>query len=149
MNKTKVRQIIRSITRGTRVFFKRGDYCYYSADFNKINIDPLDFVDDGGFMRHLRDSHNVPFVLWARYSLATWSILHELGHYFRDEYVNESERDEFIRAFCSIIPRDEVNEEQQDLYFNLPREYEATEWAVMFAIEHSELCDLLDDYLEE
>lgn len=149
MNKTKVRRIVRAITHDTRIFFNRGSYCYYDADLNKINIDPIDFIDDAGFMRHLRDTHRVPFILWARYSLATWSLLHELGHHFCDEEVDESEHDEFVRAFCSMIPRDETDKEMQDLYFNLPREYAATEWAIEFAWVHCELCDLLDEYLVE
>lgn len=149
MNKKKIRQIVRSITRDTRIFFEHGSYCYYDSDLNKINIDPTDLFDDSGFMRHLRDTHKVPFVLWARYSLATWSLLHELGHHFCDEKIDENEHDEFVRAFCSTIPRNETDKETQNLYFNLPREYEATEWAIEFAWEHRELCDLLDDYLEE
>lgn len=147
MNKTKIRRIVRAIAPDVKVTFRRGDTFYLSHNFNKINVDLDDLKDDGGFMRHLLNEHHISLELCLRYTPATWSILHELGHYFCDDDTEETFEDELTRALCLMIPRETATEEQQDLYFDLPFEWEATEWAICFATEHQELVDYLDDLL--
>ena len=147
MNKTKIRRVVRAIAPEVKVTFRRGDTFYLSHDFNKINVDLDDLEDDGGFTRHLLNKHLVPLELCLRYTTATCSILHELGHYFCDDDIEETHEDKLTRVLCSMIPRETATEEQQDLYFDLPFEWEATEWAICFVVEHQELVDYLDDLL--
>lgn len=147
MNKRKIRRVVRTIAPEIKMTFNRGKTIYYDYVRDKINIDFDEMQDDGGFMRHLNTDHAVPLEFCQKYSLAAWSILHELGHYFCDDDEEESQVDELTRLMCALIPRETATVEEQDLYFNLPHEWNATEWAIEFATEHETLMEYLEKQL--
>jgi hypothetical protein len=73
-----------------------------------------------------------------------WTLLHELGHYFTLD-VWETEEEEETRLMCSLISEEEAqsNTAIQDRYFDLSREWEATEWAICFAENNPNITSLL------
>ena len=103
-------------------FSNNGSYFDFNSDC--IYLDPNE--NDCGF-----------------YSLLVWSILHEIGHYYTLDFCDDDSELRLFLAFCdgSLI-------EIQDAYFNLESEWEATEWAIDFIIEHSKLCKFFSKILK-
>ena len=74
------------------------------------------------------------------------SLLHEVGHIMTQN--DEELRD---RSILDVVLQlnwtdsdndiDEDFEKYNNLYFRLPSEYQATEWAANYYREHKELCD--------
>ena len=98
---------------------------------------------DMGFLRHMRECHE-----WEpQFSEMLYSILHELGHYYTQDCIDSNELE--IRSICALTPVEEmlVNEELQNLYFNLDSEFEATEWAIDFSCRHRVFCKIFDSLL--
>lgn len=94
-----------------------------------------------GFMRHLREVHKAK---WCdKYDYRLWGLLHEIGHAetFDDIPETGDEDDLATRVACSMMSLEEVakSEKLQDLYFNLPTEWEATEWAAEWAESHPDI----------
>lgn len=149
MNKRKIRRIVRSIAPELRVTFKKGYGSWYDVDEYKINYDPEDVSPDtdGGFLYHLGHSHKCGEVLTVPFSV--WTLLHEIGHYFTFDFSKRNEHTEFIKLICSMHSREEAQEnpELAKMYFNLPEEWEATEWAVDFVRSSPLLTSLLERYL--
>ena len=90
-------------------------------------------IVDMGFMRHMRECHQ-----WEpQFSVMLYSLLHELGHYYMQDCIDENEIE--TRAYCALFPVECVlkRPDIQDLYFNLESEFEATEWAIQYTIEHN------------
>jgi len=149
MNKRKIRRIVRSIAPELRVTFKKGNGNWYDEDEHKVNFDFEDVSPDtdGGFLYHLEHSHECGEVLTVPFSV--WTLLHEIGHYFTLDFVRRTEQTEFIKIVCSIYSREEAqaNPELAKMYFDLPEEWHATEWAIDFVQSHCLLARLLEKYL--
>ena len=115
-------------------------------DFNNDTlIIGYDFNDDEyGFMRHLREVHGCKFANFFTHRF--WAILHELGHYFTGEGIEDEKETLEVRALCILIGDDIVktNKGVQDMYFNLPSEFAATEWAINFIKTHKWLSIFLN-----
>lgn len=97
--------------------------------------------DDCGFMRHLREVHG--YTDADRYSLALWTLLHEIGHYNTVDY---AEDDLIARAICGLASREEALKDLklQDIYFNIENEWEATEWAIEWINSHKRIAKILN-----
>ena len=101
--------------------------------------DPFDI----GFARHVKEKHKFPYP--ENYSTALWSILHEIGHYETD-YAEEDIR---AKAVCKFLPADiaYANKGIQNLYYDSPDEFEATEWAIEWIEDHPKLAKLFSKVL--
>lgn len=130
------------------VFADTTEYDYIE---DKIYMN-LDGEPDMGFMRHLLTYHcNPQERKWAvKIDEILWSLLHEIGHEMTMDLIEEDENDEGVRALCAMTSLEEVksNIPLQDLYFNLPLEWEATDWAVSWAATHKEFLFFLTICLE-
>ena len=123
-----------------KVHIKKGDEEYgteFEWDTNTIYYTKENSLLDLGFMRHLREFHF--FETPETYSTELWTILHELGHYFNpDEEEDYDGKDEC--AFTSIeeaIKRPDL----QNIYYNSPDEFAATEWAIEWINDHPKLAE--------
>lgn len=78
-----------------------------------------------------------------RYSLALWTLLHEIGHYNTVDY---AEDDLIARAICGLASREEALKDLklQDIYFNIENEWEATEWAIEWINSHKRIAKILN-----
>lgn len=127
------------------------DTTEYDYAEDKIYMN-LDGEPDMGFMRHLLTYHcNPQERKWAvKIDEILWSLLHEIGHEMTMDFVEEDEKDETTRALCAMTSLEEVkgNIPLQDLYFNLPLEWEATDWAVCWAATHKEFLFFLSECLQ-
>ena len=84
-----------------------------------------DFEGNPEFMAHLENVHKCDFA--REYADRFWTILHEIGHYETDGEMDDEEVDDFAYAtLVNFVDNSYANQ----LYFNLPREYAATEWAI-------------------
>jgi hypothetical protein len=112
---------------------------------NTIYLDINENCD--GFMRHLKTKHHV--IDYYRINKIIWQILHEIGHYFTLDFVEEDEDEQTERAICTLIDKEtaENNEKIQDMYFNLEKEWQATEWAKDYIIKHFTKCRFLGKLL--
>lgn len=107
--------------------FNEGEGYFYETATNKINIDLTD-NEDFGFMRHLKETHKYKNA--DKISIIVWSILHEIGHYETEDEI-EWEDDFNDRAVLALTGENvKYNTKVQDMYFNLPSEFAATEWAI-------------------
>lgn len=100
-------------------------------------------IIDMGFMRHMRECHK-----WEpQFSVMLYSLLHELGHYYMQDCIDENEIE--TRAYCALFPVECVlkRPDIQDLYFNLESEFEATEWAIEYSVNHRKFCKIFDHLL--
>ena len=126
MKKTEIRNFIQSIA-DVKVSFKKEGY-WYDNEKETINVDLSD-LEDMGFMRHLREVHKCKFA--NEYSLTLWSILHEIGHYYTLDDVEEDDEDDRV-ALALTTTAVAHNKKVQNRYFNMPSEWAATEWAIDF-----------------
>lgn len=97
-------------------------------------------IIDMGFLRHMRECHK-----WEpQFSLMLYCILHELGHYYTQDCIDENEIE--TRAYCAVLPIECVltRPDIQNLYFNLESEFEATEWAIEYSVNHRKFCKIFD-----
>jgi hypothetical protein len=100
-------------------------------------------IIDMGFLRHMRECHK-----WEpQFSVMLYSLLHELGHYYMQDCIDENELE--IRSMCALLPVETVleNIEIQNTYFNLESEFEATEWAIEYSVNHRKFCKIFDHLL--
>ena len=123
--------VVDSLSDGT-LTLKEGDTTEldWATDTIYLNLDGNE--PDLGFIRHLREVHKERNAYTIDESL--WAVLHEIGHYMMVDDLDEGWEDEEapVRAVCAMLSTEQVasSERLQDLYFNLPSEWEATEWAV-------------------
>ena len=120
------------------LIFNDNDDGYYEYETDIINIDAFP-KDDMGFLRHLEEVHKCKFA--KDFPFVLWTLLHELGHYFTLDDIDTDE-DLFTRVLCSIVSKSVADEvpNVQDLYYNIPSEWVATEWAIEFITDNWELC---------
>ena len=119
-----------------RFSFNREDDSYYNIEENSINLDldPMDY----GFLRHLRDVHGCDS--WDKIAPQTWALLHEVGH--SHTWIEEEDEEDFTRIILQFM--DGTDEAVQNTYFDLPNEWEATEWAIKYVERHPHLIKIID-----
>ena len=124
-----------------KIKYDSNEQTCYDCD-EKCLIIGNDFYSDGcGFMRHLREVHG--YINADQYSLALWTLLHEIGHYYTIDYVED---DLWTRTFCGLFSYEEASKdsELQDMYFNIKSEWEATEWAIKWISFHKRIAKILN-----
>jgi hypothetical protein len=139
--------IVKSIAPEVDVVYEPDSFTCFDHDLEAVVIGNDFQLDDRGFMRHIVETHD--FAQAYDYSLAFWSILHELGHYFTgdDGWVDEEEANQYL--VCSLVPSEIADDPKiQDLYFNIPSEYEATEWAIDWIKANPELATRFNNMLK-
>lgn len=99
-----------------------------------------------GFMRHLKFVHGIRGA--DNFNIVMWQILHEIGHYFTLDYCEDDEKIE--RAICALIDENSAknSEKIQDMYFNLEKEWEATEWGIDYLINNQNKCKIFSKLLD-
>ena len=115
---------------------------------NAINI-CVDKEEDCGFMRHLCEVHGAK---WARaIHDDIWTVLHEVGHYHTYSKYADSKYEYAVRMKFEELTFDYVNRSPkvQDIYYNLPSEYVATEFAIDFVKRHYKLMKKLSVLLSK
>ena len=101
------------------------------------------------FLAHLEEVHNC--VAAHNFSARLWTLLHEIGHHFTLDEIDVE--DEFTtRAMLSVIsvPTDTQTKHNAFYqYFDLPSEYEATEWAAAYVENNYDKCIYFDRLLNK
>lgn len=70
------------------------------------------------------------------------SLLHEIGHLETYDEDEEEVRDVLYEILKMEHDEGESNvEEYNNMYFHIPAEYKATEWAVAYYLENKDKCD--------
>lgn len=141
MFKTYIENFIKSIDEELNVSFIEKDGWNFETTSNTVNVAISD-TEDCGFFRHLKEEHKCEFA--NEFSLTLWSILHEIGHYETEDFVDfDEELDDRVMLYLT----DDVvktNKKIQNKYYNLPSEWEATEWAIEWITENWELATEFD-----
>ena len=77
------------------------------------------------------------------------AILHEIGHIETYSKANDKQRD-ILYGIYSFLGEMGImsTEEQNDKYFNIPLERNATMWGLQYYVNHKEQCDKLVKDLE-
>ena len=124
------RALVKELTDG-ELIVKAGDVTELDFENDTITLNLDGTEPDLGFMRHLREVHKEHHTYEVDERI--WAVLHEVGHYMTVDDLCEGyeEEEEKPRALCALLTTEEVaaSPKLQDLYFNLPSEWEATEWA--------------------
>ena len=122
-----------------RVFFTRDYQSFSVVDDKWIVINPYEGEPDDDFIAHIREQHG--FKRANEISLPVWTILHEIGHIRTDDFVESNDEMRTILQMCYDYGGDykKIN----SMYYDLPDEWEATEWAIQFVKRHFRLCQLI------
>ena len=153
MKKIIIWLFIKSIVPKMKVRFTNEESAFeWSTDTIYLNLNE----NIKGFMRHLKKVHipqydsiyNKHLALYDIHS-RVYQVLHEIGHYFTLDFIEEDEDEEMERAICAFIDKEtaENSEAIQDMYFNLEKEWQATEWAIDYANTHIRKCMLITKLL--
>jgi hypothetical protein len=145
MKKIIIWLFIKSINPHLKVVFTDEESSFeWSTDTIYLNLNE----NCHGFMRHLRTGHHVND--YWRFNKIIWQVLHEIGHYYTLDFIEEDDDEIFERAVCSLIDKDtaENNIKIQNIYFNLEKEWEATEWAIRYAKQHFTKCKFFNKFLK-
>lgn len=143
MNKIIIILFIKSINPKIKIVFTNEESSFeWSTDTIYLNLNE----NCDGFLRHLKNSHHV--LDYWKLNKMIWQVLHEIGHYYTLDFIEEDEQAE--RALCALIDKEtaENNEEIQNIYFNLEKEWEATEWAIRYAKQHFTKCKFFNKFLK-
>lgn len=124
-----------------------GDDFSYWCESEDVHYKLTVTTEDKWFMEFIAETFgyktDFPFVL---------SLLHEVGHHFTIDDVDDEEycQDEKERISEEMyFASEERKKELEWEYFNLPDEIVATEWAVEYALEHTEeLAEMWAEILE-
>ena len=131
--------IVKTIAPRVKVVYEPESSTCFDHDMKAVVIGDDFQTDDCGFMRHIVENHG--FSQAYDYSINLWSVLHELGHYFTGDDGVISEEEALTYAFCAMIPRSD-NPKIQNIYFNIPAEFNATEWAIDWIVSHPRLAKI-------
>lgn len=101
----------------------------YNAAESIINLDLHEEEDSKAFLEDLKANH---YFDGSHFCMPLWSLLHELGHYNNDDTLDEDELD-YDEYFRYLIATNMIEPEN---YYKLPKEFEATEWAVSEIRKH-------------
>lgn len=131
---------VKTINPRIRIKYKENVFAFcFTNNTLYYNFDLIDM----GFLRHMRECH-----YWEpQFGLMIYSLLHELGHYYMQDCIDENEME--TRAYCALLPFEYVMKRPdiQDLYFNLESEFEATEWAIEYSVNHRKFCKIFDSLI--
>ena len=131
------RLVVKMINRHIKVMFGKDEPTCFDHDTNTLIVGEREFEEvDEPFFKNILQEHEYGSVYC--YSPQLWYLLHEIGHFYTDDNVKETEADMLARMMCAITPIEEVENDQEtmNIYFNLPKEWAATEWAIEFIINH-------------
>lgn len=94
----------------------------YFALKGNADLDPC-------FLRHLRESHNCKF--GEDIDIRLWALMHEIGHHFTLDNIDLDDED-IVRYMLGNYTTEEIKADPalQNLYYDLPSEFKATEWAI-------------------
>lgn len=107
-----------------------GDFCYWTTE-NRIGV--ALFVVDSSAKAFIKNAEErFPDI---KADVFLWSFFHELGHHETEDDFEQNEWD----YYRDCIER-EISDEE---YFNLPQEYEATQWAGEYMMENAAVVDEL------
>ena len=131
---------VKTINPRIKIKYKENVFAFcFTNNTLYYNFDLIDM----GFLRHMRECH-----YWEpQFGLMIYSLLHELGHYYMQDCIDENEME--TRAYCALLPFEYVMKRPdiQDLYFNLKSEFEATEWAIEYSVNHRKFCKIFDSLI--
>lgn len=119
--------------------FNDDDHSYYNTDLDSINVSIKDAEDSEDFLAHVRqyhDFHETQFV-----QPLVWVMLHEIGHYYT---VVEDDDEDRLRTLLSLAFDTIDKADRRVLYYNLPNEWEATEWAINYIKKHRVFVKILN-----
>lgn len=122
-----------------------GEECYYDDDECKITMGDMSVIRaDELFVDYCKS-----LGLVDKYSIDTLSFFHELGHFETLHTLTEEEEIEsdVVKMFCAT--QEIESDENFMAYFTCPVETIATEWAVDFLNENSEICHIFDEAFQE
>lgn len=145
MKKFIILLFIKSINPHLKVVFTDEESSFeWSTDTIYLNLNE----NCHGFLRHLRTEHHVND--YWRINKVIWQALHEIGHYYTLDFIEEDDDEIFERAICSLIDKDtaENNVKIQNVYFNLEKEWQATEWAIRYVKQHFTKCKFFNKFLK-
>lgn len=125
-----LRKLAKEIDPSVKVI--HSDVSEYDDEENAIYLAVENDGEEMGFLRHLREVHNCKFA--RDFPFCLWTLLHEMGHHFTADEEYDEDEDTAVRLVCACVPYEEACNDTalQDLYYNLPSEYMATEWAIGF-----------------
>lgn len=118
--------------------FNNDDSSYYNSDTDSINICAEDTENSEDFLAHVRQYHDFHETQLARSFV--WVMLHEIGHYYT--FVEDDDEDRFRMLLNLAFEVDEVD--RRIAYYNLPNEWEATEWAINYIKKHRVFVKILN-----
>lgn len=138
MKKFLIWLFIKSIVPKMKIVFTPNEGSSFEWSTDTIYLDVNENCD--GFMRHLKNVHGIRGA--DNFNIIIWQILHEIGHYFTLDFIDEDEDEQTERAICALIDEETANNSEaiQDLYFNLEAEWQATEWAIDYIKIHFIKC---------
>ena len=157
MKKFLIWLFVKSIVPKMKIVFTPNEGTSFEWSTNTIYLDVNENCD--GFLRHLNKVHLLQYYEDnAMFNMKlglhdinkiVWQILHEIGHYFTLDFIVEDEDEQTERAICSLIDEETADnsEKIQDMYFNLEKEWQATEWAIRYADRHYRKCMLISKLL--
>lgn len=123
-----------------KAYFTKKYQSFTQLEDEYVVINPLSAADeDDTFIQHIKNSHGFKNV--NKYACPIWTTLHEIGHLRTNDDVED---DPDTRNFCQyaydngILDYDQIN----SLYYDMPDEWAATEWAIEFVKSHKILCKI-------
>ena len=116
--------------------FNNDDPSYYNSDTDSINICVEEDCED--FLAHVRQYHDFHETQLAQ--PLVWIMLHEIGHHYT---LVEDDEEDSLRMILKMAF--EVEETDRKIaYYNLPNEWEATEWAINYIKKHRVFVKILN-----
>ena len=121
------------------VKFTRKYQPFASFDENLIVLNLREGAIDSQFIDHIRKSHG--YARAYKISPQIWTALHEVGHIKTEGDCDENAE---MRKFCEwaneegALPQKTINQ----LWYDMPDEWAATEWAIDFVKKHYIFCKL-------
>ena len=106
---------------------------------NTIYIGSDYMVDGEEFLAHIKSAHCYESV--DKYCLKFWTLLHEIGHYKTADLDDEEVENSFTYMLNNV-------NSNALTYFDSPREWAATEWAINFLCIHPVVSRLLNNFIK-
>ena len=132
--------VVKLLAPELNVEFSEKDQTHFNEQLNLIVIGK-DFNSDGEeFLAHIERAHFYEKV--GSFSLRFWTLLHEIGHYMTCS-ISEDE----IESYTDYMLY-HINSENKT-YFDKPREWLATDWAVGYVVAHPVLSYLFNKFVEK
>ena len=131
--------VVKVVAPKLKVKFSKNLTTHYSL-IDDVLIIGKDFKSAGeDFLAHIKDAHCFEKV--HIYSLAMWTLFHEIGHYKTKDVSDEEVEEDFFYGMALM------NASNPKSYFYLPREWCASEWAINFFTAHPCVSRLLNKFI--